>query len=217
MSKYNKFMSYDNNTKSPLVDGEILIWSGKPKKSAFLINQILVMMPIALMWLALDSVFIISAFGDMNNSSMFLFFVVFFALHLMPVWIWLWNVISANRRWRNTKYYVTDKRIIIQNGFIAENYQTIYYKDIKNVDLRFGFIDKMLNVGDIYFDLEYYVSNNNGNTRTFKSAFLDVENSHEVYSKLQKVVMDIQTDIEYPNALRPELNPGYNTKYDGKI
>jgi len=217
MSKYNKFMSYDNNTKSPLVDGEILIWSGKPKKSAFLINQILVMMPIALMWLALDSVFIISAFGDMNNSSMFLFFVVFFALHLMPVWIWLWNVISANRRWRNTKYYVTDKRIIIQNGFIAENYQTIYYKDIKNVDLRFGFIDKMLNVGDIYFDLGYYVSNNNGNTRTFKSAFLDVENSHEVYSKLQKVVMDIQTDIEYPNALRPELNSGYNTKYDGKI
>ena len=25
--------------------------------------------------------------------------------------------------------------------------------------------------------------------------------------------MDIQTDIEYPNALRPNENPGYNTTY----
>ena len=25
-----------------------------------------------------------------------------------------------------------------------------------------------------------------------------------------------QTDFNYPNALRPETNPGYNTKYDRK-
>ena len=46
-------------------------------------------------------------------------------------------------------------------------------------------------------------------------AFLDVDNSKEVYLKIQKIVMDIQTDIEYPNALRPEENPGYKTKYKG--
>ena len=31
--------------------------------------------------------------------------------------------------------------------------------------------------------------------------------------KIQKIVMDIQTDTEYPNALRPSDNPGYNTSY----
>lgn len=213
MSKYNKIMNYGVEDKNPLVEGESLIISAKPKKSAYLINQILIMMPIALLWLAFDSFIIISVIGQ--SSGMNFFFIPFFALHLFPVWIWLANVISANRRWKNTKYYVTDRRIIIQNGFIAENYQTIYYKDIKNVDLRVGLIDKLLNVGDIYFDLGYYVSGN-GN-KVVKSAFLDIENSHEVYSKVQKIVMDIQTDIEYPNAFRPLDNPGYNTKYNGKI
>ena len=213
MSKYNKIMNYGVEDKNPLVEGESLIISAKPKKSAYLINQILVMMPIALLWLAFDSFIIINVIK--TSADMLFFIIPFFALHLFPVWIWLANVISANRRWKNTKYYVTDKRIIIQNGFIAENYQTIYYKDIKNVDLRVGLIDKLLNVGDIYFDLGYYVSEN-GN-KVVKSAFLDVENSHEIYSKVQKIVMDIQTDIEYPNALRPDDNPGYKTKYSGEI
>lgn len=208
MSKYTKFMDYENEEVSPLVEGESVIWSAKPKKSAYIINQIIVMMPFALLWLAIDSAIIIPMLLSGVASKMLFFIIPFFAIHLMPVWIWLGNVLSANKRWQNTKYYVTDKRIIIQNGFVAENYQTIYYKDIRNVDLRVGVIDKMLNVGDVYFDLGH-----NGK----KTAFLDIENPREIYSKLQKIVLDIQTDIEYPNALRPDENPGYNTKYNPKM
>lgn len=215
MTKYDKIMNYQTEPSSPLVEGETLIWSTKPKKSAYIINQIIIMMPIALIWLAFDSTFIIAFLSSAEFSKEFFFIIPFFALHLMPVWIWLGQVISANRRWKNTKYYVTDKRIIIQNGFFSENYQTIYYKDIKNVDLRIGLIDKMLNVGDIYFDLGQYYTTKNG-TRSITSGFLDIENPREIYSKLQKIVVDIQTDIEYPNALRPEENPGYNTKYNPK-
>ena len=152
-----------------------------------------------------------------------LFFIIpFFLLHLAPVWIWLWNVITASKRWEHTKYYVTDKRIIIKNGFVAENYQTIYYKDIRNVFLNIGIIDKMLGVGDIHFDLIGYgplsLMNNytTTNRNTAGACFLDIEDYHELYARLQKIVLDIQTDIEYPNALRPESNPGYNTKYNPK-
>lgn len=215
MSKYTKFMDYENEEVSPLVEGESVIWSAKPKKSAYIVNRVLTMMPIALLWLAFDSFFIITMIQTGEILDMLFFVIPFFALHLMPVWIWLGNVLSANKMWKNTKYYVTDKRIIIQNGFIAENYQTIYYKDIRNVDLRVGIIDRMLNVGDVYFDLGNYTTNN-GN-RTVKAAFLDIENPRQIYSKLQKIVLDIQTDIEYPNALRPDENPGYNTKYNPKM
>ena len=45
----------------------------------------------------------------------------------MPVWIWLSNGLTAKKNWENTEYYVTDKRIIIESGFIGMNYQTIYY------------------------------------------------------------------------------------------
>lgn len=213
MSKYNK-VSYDSNDVSPLVADETEIWSGKPKKSAFLLNNILAMAPVAIIWLAFDSVFIVAiVYGILTGQipmGMIIVFVGFFALHLAPVWMWLGNVLTANRKWKNTKYYVTDKRIIIKNGLVGENFQTIYYKDISNVNMHVGILDKILGVGDIHFELGM-----TGNTRTGTASFLDLENYMEIYPKIQKIVLDIQTDIEYPNALRPDGNNGYNTKYKG--
>jgi len=87
------------------------------------------------------------------------------------------------------------------------DYQTIYYHDINNVTLKIRFIDKILHVVDISLDIK------NGD----RQPLLDIENPYELYPRLQKVIMDIQADIEYPNGLRPDENPGYNTKYNGKI
>ena len=207
MSKYDNFIN-EENLVNPLVQGEQLLWSASPKKNAYILNQALKMFPIALIWLLFDGGIIAMMFGTGEINQMLFFIIPFFLFHLMPVWIWLGNIITANKRWKNTKYYITDKRIIIQTGFVGANYQTIYYKDIKNVNLKIGFIDKLLGVGDIYFDL-------NSNNHSANQSFLDIENAYEIYPRLQKIVLDIQTDIEYPNALRPDENPGYNTKYNG--
>ena len=208
MSKYEKSVSFNTssvNFENMLTQGEELIWSSKPKKSAFIINKSLTMLPIALIWLLFDSTFIVAMFSsNMPKGSLF-FIIPFFAPHLMPVWIWLSNVLTAKKRWDNTQYAVTNKRIIINTGFIGMDYQTIYYKDIKNVNLKVGVIDKLLGVGDIHFTL------NQGTSQSF----LDIENAYEIYPKLQKVVLDIQTDIEFPNDLRPDENHGYNTNYKG--
>lgn len=209
MSKYENVNNsgISTNLENIIVDGEEIIWRGKPKKSAFIINKCLVMFPIAMLWLMFDSVFILALISSGDATQMLWFIVPFFALHLMPVWIWLGNVLSSNKKWKNTEYAVTNKRIIIISGFMAMNYQSIYYKDIEKVDLKITFIDKLLKVGDIYFQTK----------RDGLSAFLDIESAYELYPKLQKIVLDIQTDIEYPNNLRPEENDGYNTRYMGEI
>lgn len=215
MSKYNK-VDYATENFNPLIEGEEELWSGKPKKSAFMFNQIITMAPIAIIWLAFDSTFIGAFFaGDVFGGEglpigMIIFMVGFFALHLMPVWIWLGNVLTASKKWKNTRYYVTDKRIIIKNGFVGESLQTIYYKDIKNVNMHVGVFDKLLGVADINFEL-----GGTSNTATTSASFLDLENYMEIYPRLQKIVLDIQTDMEYPNAYRPDENPGYKTKYKG--
>lgn len=209
MSKYDNVYTYQQE-KPPVAPGEQVLLSIKPKKNAFIANKILVMMPIAILWLAFDSVFITTAFtADMGPMRAFI--LVFMALHLMPVWIWLSNVITANRRWKNTMYYVTDKRIIIQTGFLDRELQTVYYKDIRDVNLRVGLLDKLLHVGDIHFDMGHI----DRKGRSLTKAFLDVEKPQEVYTRIQKIVMDIQTDIEFPNAYRPGENPGYETQYRG--
>ena len=140
--------------------------------------------------------------------------IIFFAFHLLPVWIWLGNIITASKKWKNTKYYVTDKRIIIQTGIIGASYDTIYYKDIKNVSLKIGVIDKLLKVGDIYIDTGNTTLTNSG-TKKLYMTILDIEKPYDVYTRLQKIVLDIQSDMEFPNAYRPSENPGYKTKYKG--
>lgn len=209
----NKYESYCwNEQQSPLlIPGEQVIWSGKPKRNAFIVNKVLTMLPVALIWLVLDGFVFGQAFAA--GGQMMGFMIPFALLHMFPVWLWLGNALTANRRWKNTSYYVTNRRILIQTGVLSQDVQTIYYKDINNINLRVGILDRLLGVGDIYFDLGYYRSG--GKTRVNYKSFLDLEDAPSVYTRVQKVIMDVQADIEFPNAYRPEDNPGYNTKYTG--
>lgn len=209
MSKYERLSNNfkTNSLDTILVEGETVIWSGKPKKAAFILSKICTMLPVALFWLLID-IFAIKMFTKgFQSTEMRWMLIIFFAAHLLPVWIWLSNVITASKRWSNTEYAVTDKRIIIMSGFIGMDYQTIYYTDIKKVHLNVSMIDKLLKVGDIYFDTK-------GQSTV---AFLDLKDAYELYPKIQKVVLDIKTDIEFPNNLRPKENDGYNTKYNAKF
>lgn len=193
--------------ESLLMEGENILWKDKPKKSAFIINASAKMMPVAIIWLLFDSFFISSFVKTGGFSQMAFFLVPFFAIHLIPVWIWLSNVLTANKRWKNTEYAITDKRIIIRNGLIGYNYQSVYYTDIANVMLEVGMIDSILKVGDITLLL------NAAGAKGGTASILDIKEPQRVYAMLQKTVMDIQADIHYPNALRPDVNPGYNTQY----
>lgn len=211
MNKYDELYSYEDFEEEfdPLVPGEKLIWSAKPKKSAYIINSCLKMMPIALLWLAFDGTIIAMMLSaDEIPSNMIWFLIFFFAFHLMPVWSWISQMLTASGRWENTKYYVTDKRLIIRTGFIGINFHTVYYKDLKDVLLKIDPIDAALGVGDIIIQTQY--GNNSG-----KFSFLDVENPNEIYPRLQKIIVDIQSDMEYPNNLRPNENNGYNIEYKG--
>ena len=187
-----------------LSHGETILWRGKPKKSAFIATKSFAMLPIAIVWLYFDFDAIVSAFEKQEWYK-----ILFLILHLTPFWIWLANVLTAFRRWKNTTYYLTDRRIIIQGGFLAVNETSIFYKDLRNTSVNVGFIDKVFHTGDISFDSIFGNGNKNN---SFK--FEDLQNPYEVYSQVQKIILDIQTDIEYPNKLRPDENPGFDTKYD---
>ncbi len=207
-------MKYEKNEKANTLnnddsidfivgENEQILWQGKPNKKAYILNKVLVMMPFALIWLAFDSVFVIMAFYLDVSTSAKIFICAFVCVHLIPFWLWLSNVLTASRRHRNTHYVLTSHRILIRTGLIGIDFQSISYKDIQHVNLKVGIIDKLLKVGDLYF-----VSN----VLRGQNAFFDIENPYEVYKIAQKIVSDIQTDIQFPNAYRPENNPGYNTK-----
>lgn len=202
------YEDYGSSQRNPaLAPGEAILWRGKPKRSAFIAGQALPLLPIAVIWLILDLGFIGNAFGGGMN----LFLIPFFALHLMPVWIWLGSTLTAGKRWHNTVYYVTNRRIIIQGGFLAVNEKSVFYKDLRNAQLHIGLIDKICGTGSIHLDDGYYDYHRRRSYPGSRLAHL--EDPRSAYSRIQKIILDIQTDMEYPNAYRPEHNPGYTTDY----
>ena len=195
----------ENTNKIPSLNiSEYILWQGQPKKKPFIAKRTFVMMPIAIVWLIFDSSAIAASIAE---GGSFLFILLpFMALHLTPVWIWLANIISARRIWKNTTYYITNHRIIIQNGFFAINETSIFYKDLKDVKLKIGIFNKFSHTGDVLLNATSGDSNSSDSFEFLKDA-------QDVYERLQKIIFNIQTDIEYPNALRPKDNPGYNTNY----
>ncbi len=200
MNKYTKQVN-TLDLHSVLMENETILWQGKPKKNAYILNQSAVLFPFALLWLIVDGT-LITAFmmtDFFTNPLMY----GFFAIHLAPVYVWLFNVLSANTKWKNSEYIITDKRILLKNGFIGYGYDSVYYTEIKSVRLNVGIIDRLLRVGDVIF------------TADTSYTLFDIEDFLEVYEKMQKTVLDIQSDIHYPNNLRPKENDGYNTNYKG--
>lgn len=220
--KYNKIEKenlnnvQENKIEDMLTPGENVLWQGKPLKTAFILNNILGLLPFAIIWLAFDSFFIFQVIASGAASQMLGFLIPFFLLHLAPVWIWISKFATSFRRWRNTDYIVTDKRILLRSGFIGMDYQNIFYKDIKNVSLKVGVIDKMLGVGDIHIQCNSFpfVAAQSANT-TGGTVIYDIENPYETLNLIQKIIVDIQTDMTYPNDLRPSENHGYKTEYKG--
>ena len=199
---------YRNQTanRPVLSAGEQILWSGKPQKKAFVVSHSLTMLPIAIIWICFDLTAISSIF---SSGGMQLFLLGFFALHLMPVWIWLGSMLTAPKRWRNTNYYVTNRRIIIQGGFLAVNEKSLFFKDIRSVQCKVGIFDKLFGTGTILFNSEMITNNNKATPPSFQY----LQDASQIYTRIQRTVLDMQTDMEYPNAYRPDENPGYNTDY----
>ncbi len=186
----NYFLSPDNETRLQnideiLSDDERLLWKGKPKKSAYVLNAFMRMLPFALIWLVIDVGFIImlTQIGAELPTFAIVILCVFFAFHLLPVWIWISNVITANKAHKNLEYAFTDKRIIVKSGIIGIDFKNVYYNEISSVNLRVGLVDKMMKVGDIYIK-------GLGNA----TVLYDLENPYFITQKIQKIISDIKND-----------------------
>lgn len=198
----------NNRIEDLLLDGEEILWRGKPNKRVLKLESIFSALPIVIIWVAFDafiiSVIISTMLNEVFSSGLLFFIIPFFILHLAPVWFWIGNIIKATKGYKNIDYAITNKRIIIRSGIIGINYQIFMFQEISSVNCKVGIFDKMFNVGDIYLK-----------SSTLTGAMLDIENPYQMYNRIQKIITDIKSDLAYPNAYRPEENEGYKTKYKG--
>lgn len=195
-----------NNIDDVLNNDEKVLWRGKPNAKSYVLAAMLKMLPIAIIWIIFDGAFIVGISIGMTRGDIPLgvlgFVIPFFLLHLTPVWVWIANTVKAVKEVKNLEYAVTDRRIIIRSGMIGIDFKFVNYTEIDSVNIKVGLIDKIFKVGDIYI-----------NSSVNSAVLWDVENPYGIGTALQKVTTDIKSDIHYPNAKRPQDNPGYKTGY----
>lgn len=197
-----------NRIEDILLPDEQVLWRDKPDKRAYILQAMMSMMPIALIWLIFDGAFIVGIGYGMAKGAVPLgilgFVIPFFLLHLAPVWMWIANTVKAVAEIKNIEYVATDRRVIVRSGIFGIDFKFLNYVEIETVNVRVSITDRLFKVGDIYI-----------NASTNSAVLFDIKNPYGIGTKMQKVVIDIKSDINYPNALRPEDNPGYKTSYTG--
>lgn len=223
---------FNNYAKSELElmvgSNEKILWKGKPNKRCFILEGIFnPMLPFALAWFLLDSLFIATFIGGAATSGapavFSIFPLIFFLIHLMPVWIYLGGVIFVFRRYQHTEYIVTDKGVYISGGLFSYTCNMKPFTELARVNIHRGIIDQIIGVGDVVLTsnniADYYNSDVRVNGRPVGTGFgitiSDIKDYRKVFELIKKLQEDIYTDTMYPNALRPEENQGYRTKYNG--
>lgn len=195
-----------NSIDDVINDDEKTLWRGKPNPKSYVLSAMIKMLPVALIWLVFDGMFIYFISKGMADDhiplTLLAIIIPFFLLHLTPVWIWIAHTIKAFNEVKNIEYAVTDRRIIVRTGVVGIDFKFINYTEIDSVNIRVGLIDRMFKVGDIYV-----------NASVNSAVLWDVANPYQIGRALQKVTSDIKSDIYYPNALRPDDNKGYKTDY----
>lgn len=175
--KINETSSLDIN--STLGKNEIILWKSKPKKISYAMQKCAAFFPFALLWGLFDvgCIFLIFSTGQ-KSMSILLFIIPFFAIHLAPVWIFIAQLVKGFNELKYNKYYITNKRVINQTGKLGRVIDEVKLEDLKSVNLKRSFWDKLFRVGDIY------LTGSKSSTVLF-----DIHDSEMVYSKLNDIAI----------------------------
>ena len=200
------------------IGSEYVRWRGKPKRSCFVLECIFnPLLFIALIWGGFDLMFFF-IFKNVASLSMPKplqgFIWVFFLIHMMPVWLYLGGVLFSFLRQRNIEYAITDRGIYFSSGVFSKNIEFKPFAEISDVSMHRGMIDRMTGCGDVA--MRYGASGKyttGGSPSGVGYTIQDIPDYQEVFQLVRRMQTDIYADTMYPNALRPENNPGYNTQY----
>jgi hypothetical protein len=101
----------------------------------------------------------------------------------------------------------------MRTGFIGTDFKSIDYDKISDIEVTVNFVERAFNVGTIKF-FSGRTETNDGTTKKLYDRWEAISTPYEIFKRVKQISVDIKTDFNYPNALRPEINPGYKTKYN---
>jgi len=191
---------------------ENILWVGTPSWFPFILTGVPFLI-FGCLWGAFDYFgFIQHMWGKGFSGPMAGAGIAFFAIHLFPFWGGILNMLRLLLVHGNTFYAFTEKRLLIRSGFWGTDFKAIDYDRIQDLMVTVNPLENLMGVGSIKAFTGAYTSKG---AQVF-DRFTAIQEPYEVYRRIKEISVDVKTDWNYPNALRPDQNPGYNTRLGRK-
>lgn len=193
---------------------EKILWEGKPQFWPFLFSRSSPLVTVGVLWSGIMLIITLNALADPGPLKYIIFFMPHFWIGLVLIFgPLLYNALV----YKHTYYAITDKRIIIQKGWIGRDFDIIDFDQITNAEVNVGVFDKAFggsNTGSILVSTAGSFTNIRSGAVPKPYTMSNVTKPYDVFRFFKKVTYDVKSDLQYPNTLRPTANPGYQTKYD---
>lgn len=205
------------NMRELVQSNEEILWEGRPKKSTTILEGIFnPMLVFAIIWGGFDMLFLGAALFSDEAGNILMFLIPFLLIHMMPVWIYLFGAIGVLLRWKNTYFMVTTRGLYVSGGLLAFNYEMKPWVDIGHIKIHQGVFDRMCGVGDVIFICNHtHMTRSDGHNHETGMKIYNIPDFMKVFNMVNNLQTDMYADTMFPNAMRPESNPGYNTQYTG--
>ena len=164
-----------------MASGEHILWRGKPSKRAYVADKALAMLPIAVIWTIFDLNFLRLSGGNG-------FLLMFLAVHMLPVWLWLGSAVTSVLQWRNEDYYLTNKRIIIRRGIFRQESQSVFLRDVHSIRTHYGLLDRLFDSGDIY--INYAVHGHGKHRRTSGYFLMNLAEPEQLRERIELLTLE---------------------------
>jgi len=189
-------------------DDEEILWTGKPVFVPYLfggLGSALYLIAFGIIWVLIS----LNVKPEKSEGGFEYFWLVGFLPLAQGLFVFLNKLLS----YPNTAYAYSDKRVMMRTGFIGTDFKTIDYDKISDIEVNVNIIERIYNVGSIQF-FSGRTQTKEDNTIKLYDKWFAVRDPYVVFKLVKQTSVDIKTDFNYPNALRPGTNPGYKTKYE---
>ena len=186
--------------------GEKVLWTGRPVFWPFVLHAVPFVI-FGVLWGLMDLGII--GHAAVSKGHVVLPLIGFGILHAFPAWgsfLYAGYLVMVHR---NTVYAYTNRRLLMRSGVVGTSFKSIDYDRIQELDVTVGVIDRMFGTGSV----RAYCGRNTAKGARIYDQFVSIANPYDVFRAIKGVEVDVKTDWNYPNAMRPAVNPGYTTDY----
>jgi hypothetical protein len=193
-----------NEIDAILDPNEKILWRGKPQYFAYILSACPAVL-MGIFW----SMFLVPFYWAVFTKKFPIFVWVVLGPHTAVALGLLTAPLWASLFYPYIEYAITTKRIIMKSGFFARNFETLDYALLTDISISIGPVGRLTTTGDILFMSGMGMFTE----KTGKHKLQAIEQPYEVFKLLKQTYFDVKTDMQFPNQMRPMINPGYQTQY----